>query len=216
MWRRLSGFAVLLAIATPLVVAPATPACACSCVAFTEPEAVARAEVVFDGVVLGLQGDDRSARRVRFAVENLVKGQAGDRVEVTTEGSSASCGYDFEVGRRYRVNVTDGNTGLCSGNRLLGPGAPTADPPGRVGPAPSDAAPPTPRRTDSRPADTDAPNAGPGTAGSPPAGAAASGPGGGPSPAAIAGLVATGSAVVGAAAFALYLLRRRRPGQQSA
>jgi hypothetical protein len=108
---------LLLLVLVPIPVA-ATPAWACSCKAST---GVAEAELAFDGVVSAV-ADDGRAIRVTFAVQNLVKGVAGDQVTLSTSPAEAACGYRFDEGGRYRVYARAGETSLCSGNELLSAG----------------------------------------------------------------------------------------------
>ncbi|HEX8632213.1 MAG TPA: hypothetical protein VF755_28990 [Catenuloplanes sp.] len=190
MRQRLSWFAALLGIAVSVVSAPAAPACACSCARPSENKALERAELVFDGAVLAVNGRrDDAGRRVAFTVDAVVKGQAAVRVEVATSGSSASCGYEFEVGRRYRVFVTGGGTGLCSGNRLQEPAGRPGGGPTPSGPVDTGVDPPPGSPAGQHPAPVGPAGTGPGSAS--PAGAepGTAGPTG-------SGSVATGSAVI--------------------
>lgn len=212
MWRRLSGFSVLLMISLGALVSPATRACACSCVPVTAAQAAQQADLVFDGVVLTVDGRAGQASgrplRVRFAVESVSKGAAVDRVELTTENNSAACGFNFEPGQRYRVHATAGATGLCSGNRELGPAAAQPRPDAGSGPGVAPVG--------GHPAGGAGPgrdSAAPSTAG--PGGAVpASGPAVGGSPV-LLGAVVGGSALAGGVLLAGWLGWRRR-AQKSA
>jgi hypothetical protein len=105
---------LLVLIGAGVLMAPAPPAWACSC-AVIDP--VAMADVAFAGRVLSIGQDTQGGgRRVEFAVESVLKGSVGSSVVLTTSASSASCGFDFAVGHRYRVFAESGRTGLCSGN----------------------------------------------------------------------------------------------------
>jgi hypothetical protein len=104
-----------------LAATPAAPAWACSCVGFDEAEALDMADTVFVGVVQYIRRSDTGPLDVRFAVQSVRKGSAAGEITVQTTDGGASCGYDFQVGKRYRVFAHDGGTGLCSGNRPLPP-----------------------------------------------------------------------------------------------
>lgn len=120
--RRLRQLAcVVLLTAFSLLIAPRS-ACACSCALGTEADYERWADLVFVGVVVDIDrpllgGGDVS---VTFAVENVSKGSAADRLVLTTASDSAACGFDFGAGNRYRVYAHEGGTGLCSGNKALG------------------------------------------------------------------------------------------------
>ncbi|MEU4557298.1 hypothetical protein AB0F72_02850 [Actinoplanes sp. NPDC023936] len=108
-----------------LVIGPvpfaAEAAWACSCA----DGGLADAELAFDGVVRSVQSRG-GEERVKFAVGTVLKGAAGAEVTLTTWDNEASCGYQFDEGRRYRVYSVAGTTSLCSGNELLA-GAPATE-----------------------------------------------------------------------------------------
>lgn len=131
--RALIAVGAALTIAATMSLLPVSRALACSCVGFTEDEALARADVVFEGVVTGeplwvwlwITNDFASDVRYEFAVEDVIKGgPLPDRVQVATAQSGASCGAGFARGERWRVfalgSGDDLASGLCNGNRLLG------------------------------------------------------------------------------------------------
>lgn len=104
----------------PLPVA-AGPAWACSCATDFDP--LERSELAFVGVVEDVDGSWTSREvNVEFAVDSVVKGDAGESVTLVTSEDSASCGYEFVEGSRYRVYANDGETSLCDGNELLAAG----------------------------------------------------------------------------------------------
>ena len=69
----------------------------------------------------------------KFEVSEIIKGKIQSKIiEVASEMSGASCGYQFKLGRNYLVyslkskrfskmtkNEFDFATGLCSGNKIL-------------------------------------------------------------------------------------------------
>lgn len=108
------------------------------------PPAVAaeRAEAVFEARVDGVQGtpDPRGAGMIRYdlAVARVFKGDVGSSTALVTRSSSAACGRNLVVGKRYLVyayRTEDGELAdtMCSRTRLisaadedlaaLGPGA---------------------------------------------------------------------------------------------
>lgn len=117
--------AVLLLTAGSLFALPSA-ACACSCALGSEAEYREHADLIFTGVVVDineplLRTSSAAPVEVTFAVEDVDKGVAVGRITLTTADSSASCGYDFTVGHRFTVYAKNGGTGLCSGNRAIGP-----------------------------------------------------------------------------------------------
>ncbi len=93
-------------------------ALACSCNAPRSPsEVFGNSGAVFTGKVVDVQSGDYS-RTVQFDVDEAWKGVSQKTLTLTTAGSGASCGYDFEEGTRYLV-YTDGGeeslqASLCS------------------------------------------------------------------------------------------------------
>ena len=83
--------------------------------------------MVFTGVVTSVSGwpvglvcSSTSPVAVTFDVETVYKGDVPRTITVHTVSSGASCGYTFEVGKRYTVFPwsLDGklDAGLCRGN----------------------------------------------------------------------------------------------------
>jgi hypothetical protein len=123
---------VALAVALLLNINP-NAVVACSCVPLTKAEHVGSAKVIFTGTVMSVGSAGLSVFSwgcgprssldpisVRFQVEAVYKGDVEKDVVVETATSSASCGYSFEVGKRYTVFGTPNeghvDTGLCNGN----------------------------------------------------------------------------------------------------
>lgn len=95
-----------------VIVSPAAPAWACSC-ALTKVQERERADLIVVGKVTDVTDHD-----VALAVESVEKGTAapGETIRLGVFGrSEVSCGYEFRLGVRYRVNSLAGRTGLCSG-----------------------------------------------------------------------------------------------------
>lgn len=124
--RRLWGhLAALMVLTSVLVVGPSGTACACSCAEPDTAENTAWADLVFVGVVVDIDrpafstssGDLMTAR---LTVEQVHKGSARGHVEVKTALEGPSCGFDFVEGNRYLIYSREGQTSLCSGNKLLG------------------------------------------------------------------------------------------------
>jgi hypothetical protein len=117
--------AVVVAVTATALTGASSPACACSCQAATEAEYASRADVAFEGVVVDidepfLPSSNANPVTVRFVVEAVTKGRAGDRIALRTGLDESSCGFAFVVGHRYRVYAVGELTGLCAGNRDLG------------------------------------------------------------------------------------------------
>lgn len=161
---------------------PAMPAWACSCVAEPSDDG---ADLIVIGTVAHVSDD-----AVLLNVDSVEKGGAapGDDVSLRVSRDEASCGFGFEVGRRYRVPSRLGATNRCDGIR----GVPAATPsPGSTTTGAAGSAPP---RLRGLPATAPAANAGPWP--------------GGPVAGVVTGVVLAG--LVGCAAA--VVLRRRRPG----
>ncbi|MFF0150883.1 hypothetical protein [Micromonospora sp. NPDC005203] len=111
---RAAILSVLTALGLSLVVValPAEPARACSCV--RPAEADERADLIVVGTITEVMDNG-----VQLAVASVEKGSlpAGATLRLRVGRSESSCGYNFRVGTRYRVNSTGGATGLCSGVR---------------------------------------------------------------------------------------------------
>jgi len=123
-----------------MVAAPVTQAFACSCVQLAAGQALANADLAFEGTVAtvaitpSVAGRDTSNDPIQviFTVETVLKGTpggpAGPQILVSTANNSAVCGIEFTPGQRWRVYATvpagGGNpsTSLCSGDELLGQG----------------------------------------------------------------------------------------------
>jgi hypothetical protein len=140
MRRLLQALAISIVAGAALALLPAQRASACRCVERSEAEALAGADVVFEGVVADgeaevfLQNIGVGDTRFTFAVQNVIKGEPlAPRIHVSTAGNGAACGAGFAVAQRWRVHAS-GDTArltssLCSGNQLLAERAPIPQPP---------------------------------------------------------------------------------------
>ncbi|MGN9812018.1 hypothetical protein ACTMSW_22000 [Micromonospora sp. BQ11] len=113
-----------LGLSVVLVVPPAGPAWACSCVPLNPTELDEHADRIVVGTVTQVTDNG-----VQLAVDTVEKGSSGpgETLRLRVSRSEASCGYDFRVGIRYRVNSNGGATGLCAGIREF-PATPSATP----------------------------------------------------------------------------------------
>lgn len=105
----------------------ATPAAGCMCALQTSVQHVARADVVFSGLLLeidaGVRGLVRSSMdpvTYRFQVERVFKGAVPQNASVVSAVSGGSCGLErMNVGERYTIFAqADAGTlrsGLCGG-----------------------------------------------------------------------------------------------------
>lgn len=128
MTRLLGWLVVVLAGAAAGLVGVGAPACACSCVPMTEDEAYNRADAVFAATLVnrdepGKLFSSADPVELMFAVDAVYKGDVGAAQRVVTAQSSASCGLEVEVGKRYLVHAdsTGGQleASLCGGTRTL-------------------------------------------------------------------------------------------------
>lgn len=130
--RPLLRLALAAGVAGLLSAAPMSTALGCSCMALSTPEALALADVAFTGTPTAVDGPDRGPIQssldpvhYAFEVDQVFKGDAvGAEIIATTAMDGASCGTSFGIGERWLVfaHIGDGElqTGLCSGNVLLG------------------------------------------------------------------------------------------------
>jgi hypothetical protein len=102
---------------------------ACSCIQPEPPvEAMTKSAAVFAGRVIDIDApavmtNTLDQNKITFNASKAWKGVDKNPVYVYSSGSSASCGYEFEVGKEYLVYAyeEDGNlaTGLCTRTALL-------------------------------------------------------------------------------------------------
>lgn len=114
---------------------------ACDCAFETDhKKALEESDVVFDGIVdsrklpgRSVFGTSSSDNKVKFtfSVNGSWKGEIEKKVSVYTAQASASCGYEFEVGRRYVVfgsykgdNI---NVSFCSATKELSDSSPVLE-----------------------------------------------------------------------------------------
>ena len=109
---RINAIVLGLALCLLAQLAGAPPADACTCISSGPAcQAFWTTDVVFDGTVLKIDSisrdetfSDRTFQVTEFVVTLQVrqnwKGVEGETVQVTTSGSSASCGFDFKMGSR--------------------------------------------------------------------------------------------------------------------
>ena len=126
MLRRTLIVIFLAVLAVPVI---ASPCWACSCAPQDRRDQAKRADLVFTGVAKSekvidegdpeYEGDEIIG--TRFRVGRAYKGHPGRWVTVGSHVNSATCGYDFEMGKRYTVFAYEQNDGyrtdLCSGTK---------------------------------------------------------------------------------------------------
>jgi hypothetical protein len=95
------------------------PAAACSCVAFTDADALGRADAVFVGRVVGYAGPSKSGTWSstdpalwRFAVSQVYKGDVRAVQDVVSEVSGASCGLEIPKIGEFLVFATVRGSGI--------------------------------------------------------------------------------------------------------
>ena len=151
------GLLALTLVFTVLALAPACPAYACSCIQPPPPkESLAQAAAVFQGEVVEVGAlepvngmvNTADMIQVTFNVNQVWKGEIAEVTTLTTAGSSASCGFEFQPGQSYLVyaDLVEGqlNASLCSrtapvdlaGEDLQALGEGTAPLPGEATPTP--------------------------------------------------------------------------------
>lgn len=111
------GVAILLG-AGLVMAGGAQRARACSCIGWTDAEAFANVDVVFQGTLQSndpTEADSPATSGVvllDFAVERVFKGEATERQTVLTPGDSSSCGFLGQVGLDHLVFAARGETAL--------------------------------------------------------------------------------------------------------
>ncbi|RMG42356.1 MAG: hypothetical protein D6719_06510 [Candidatus Dadabacteria bacterium] len=118
-----------LTFVTLLLWGKASIALACSCIPAKEAQYLKNAQIAFEGQALDIQEVEKAQSqwsgsvKITFKVTKTIKGSDKDQVSVTTNKSSAACGYPFQRGQFYRVYAYTYKgqltTGLCSGTRPL-------------------------------------------------------------------------------------------------
>ncbi|HIW33428.1 MAG TPA: hypothetical protein IAA29_11640 [Candidatus Paenibacillus intestinavium] len=127
---------VVLLLVSMLMLGERKATYACDCVipgSFSE--GLEKYDIVFEGVVidtdknkdtlLGKKSIVNSAEPVEwtFQVIGAWKGEVTEEIVVVSKSHSASCGYEFEVGKRYAVFATSNDDNItvssCSGTRSI-------------------------------------------------------------------------------------------------
>jgi hypothetical protein len=119
------SIAVLLLALAALFYAP--EARACSCMRLTPSEGFTSSSAVFTGEVTKIEKNKSTPFRgleVTLKVKKLWKGEPEETVKVHTAGSSAACGYPFQLGKTYLVYAVSDEAdpmrvSLCSRTALL-------------------------------------------------------------------------------------------------
>ncbi|MFC5405845.1 hypothetical protein [Cohnella soli] len=117
---------ILLSIVVGLISFPEKKAYACSCAGSSVKEKLERSGAIFVGTVVKRGGTKKSQhgklRQYTFAVQQAWKGVSGPRISIYSyDGSSSSCGFEFDKGQSYLVYSYEDKdrtlqTNLCSGN----------------------------------------------------------------------------------------------------
>ncbi|MCW2305764.1 hypothetical protein [Rhodobium gokarnense] len=89
--------AILLSglVATSMLAATTLKADACSCRRVSQADAMAAADIVFEGEVTDARLVGGRKRETTFRVDRVVKGEVGGTVRIVTNRQSATCGVDF-------------------------------------------------------------------------------------------------------------------------
>jgi carboxypeptidase family protein len=131
-------FLISLSIATALLALSISEVKACTCKIAGPPcEEYSQSQAVFAGKVIKKsmlyveegEGDSRHKYQqvlVRFSIEQVFKGVAGDEVEIVTGMGGGDCGYHFKDGERYVVYANRSGqdksrlySGICNRIKLV-------------------------------------------------------------------------------------------------
>jgi hypothetical protein len=106
-----------------LALTAAAPAYACKCRSIPFDEAVAGAQFAFEGTARSVKTAERDGvaqMSARVRIHRRLKGPRLTRwVTVWTQGSSAACGYNFQIGQRVVFGVTRAPDGRWSTNSCV-------------------------------------------------------------------------------------------------
>lgn len=107
MWRIVVAVGLVLGMA---VVATPQPAFACSCMIMDADRFLGTYDAAFIGTVLSSDVESADDDAVwTFEVEQVVKGELGETVEVLSHAQSSMCGFALSVGERTGVFMNERN-----------------------------------------------------------------------------------------------------------
>lgn len=116
---RLGMSVMLVLLSFAVVLAPAAPAKACSCAPPDPLGILAEAPAAFIGTVVDIRKIDHPSDWIDvvvvFDVEEWVKGDLGDTVEIGSSADGASCGFEMEPGDRSGIWINEIQTPLLGG-----------------------------------------------------------------------------------------------------
>lgn len=118
---------LLLALATTAIAygtLGSEKAYACSCAMFESyTDALESSSHVLDATVVNKKEKSGGKLDVALSVSAVWKGEAEQEMNVVTSASSASCGYEFETGKRYAIFAKEQDdelhVSLCSATSTL-------------------------------------------------------------------------------------------------
>ncbi len=117
MWIRKTM--VLLAVIASTVAMPSRPALACSCAPVDATSRLGEAPAAFVGTVIDIrEADDPGEFEdvvFTFRVDEWVKGDLGDTVEMRSSAYGASCGFEMSPGQQSGIFVNRVSTALSGG-----------------------------------------------------------------------------------------------------
>lgn len=119
MWIRKA--LILMSVVASSVVMPARPALACSCMPIDAASTLGEVPAAFVGTVVDVSNAEnpREFEEVvfTFRVDEWIKGDLGDTVEMRSSSSGASCGFEMGPGQQSGIIVRDAagplSGGLC-------------------------------------------------------------------------------------------------------
>jgi hypothetical protein len=139
----------VLGIALAIALIALVPGRAAACLCGTPEEGRANAQVVFTGVVAGVEDPSFPGWSAStgdpilytFAIEEVISGSTDEFTVVrsTRNEGSGSCAIDMAIGERWEIYASfgEGNlwTSSCSGSQRLAAGVPASPVPGSTPPA---------------------------------------------------------------------------------
>lgn len=119
---------IILLFATGVISIHLPSVFGCSCVGWTDQEALENSVSSFIGIPIKIESPSGYQNLVTFQIEKPIKNIADNKTEITVSTSTqgSACGYYFDTQTRYLVHTSGESdqkileTGLCSGNKNLG------------------------------------------------------------------------------------------------
>lgn len=122
----MSKLVVSIIFCAAVLIFSANDVSACSCVPQKPVGEVYESEsAIFSGKIIGVRRSGKYLRKIIVKVEKSWKGELPKTVAISTTAVGSMCGYNFSVGKRYLIYVSDGDkttvlsASICSRTKLF-------------------------------------------------------------------------------------------------